>query len=266
MAEFVPYFSYDTGKINAAGLALFKRSPKLYTLVIILRAGSILQGELYERALALPAAVRDSIPGWFADWIAMVGRWDSYVGLSGNLIESGSFDPLADVTPGTIPYEFIVKPLLLGKLPDLNSPAAQQWMEITGRNTPWIPWKEQPVWQKFGPGADFGAIFSLLNQLNAMGLTEHSKPGETPWVSDNEYERLGQLLHQGATAGAETLGEGYGVLAEQWDEATKAAADTFSGLADSVGRQIKEAVGGTKGLVILAVFGLGMLLLATRGK
>ncbi len=259
MAEFVPYFSYNTGKINAAGLALFNKSPKLYTLVILLRSGSILQGELYARADALPAAVKEAIPGWFHDWIAMVERWDAYVSLSGDLIESGDFDPLADVTPGTIPYEFIVKPLLLGKLPDLNSQAAKDWMELTGRTTPWIPWNEQPVWQKFGPGADFGAIFSLLNQLNALGLSDG-------WVSTGWYERLGQLLHTGISAGAETLGEGFGELAEEWDAVSKAAADQFSDLSASIGREIKEAVGGAGGIVVLAVVGLGLLILATRGK
>ena len=260
MAEFVPYFHSNTGKINAAGLALFNKSPKLYTLVILLRSGSILQGELYARADALPAAVKDSIPGWFADWIAMVSRWDGYVSMSGDLIESGNFDPLADVTPGTIPYEFIVKPLLLGKLPDLNSQAARDWMELTGRDTPWVPWNEQPVYQKFGPGADFGAIFSLLNQLNALGLTAEG------WVSAGWYERLGQLLHTGISAGTDTLAEGYGVLAEEWDAASKAAADTFSDMADTIGKEIKEAVGGAGGMMVLAVVGLGLLILATRGK
>lgn len=265
-AEFVPYFSYNTGKINAAGLELFKKTPKLYTLVILLRSGSILQGEIYTRADNLPAAVKDAIPGWFHDWIAMVARWDGYVSMSGDLIESGDFDPLADVTPGTIPYEFIVKPLLLGKLPDLNSQAAKDWMELTGRTTPWVPWNEQPVYQKFGPGADFGAVFSLVNQLNALGMAKHAVAGKEPWVGQGWYERLGQLLHSGFNSGADTLAESYGELAEEWSAASKAAADTFSDMADTIGKDIKKAMGGASGMVVLAVVGLGLLILATRGK
>jgi len=258
--EFVPYFSYNTGKINAAGLALFKKSPKLYTLVILLRAGSILQGELFSRADALPAAVKDSIPGWFADWAAYIGRWENYITLSGEMIENGVEDPLADVVPGSIAHEFIVKPLLLGKLPDIHSEAAKKWMAATGRTEPLLPWSDFPDWRRFGPGPDFGGLFSLVNQLNALGLTEDG------WVSEGWYERFGQLLHTGFAAGAETLGEGFGVLAEEWESASKAAADTFSDMADQMGKEIKKAVGGAGGMVVLAVVGLGVLILATRGK
>jgi len=260
MSEFVPYYSYNTGMINAAGLALFRKSPKLYTLVILLRAGSILQGEIRARVDALPAAVRDSIPGWYSDWIAMVNRWDSYVALSGNIIESGDFDPLADVVPGTIPYEFIVKPLLLGQLPDLKSAPANEWKELAGRVEDWLPWNVQPAWKRFGPGADFGAVFGLINQINALGIEEDG------WVSVGWYERMGQLMHQGMSAGAEVLADGYGALADEWAAASKSAADTFSGMVDSVGREIKKAAAGAGGILVLAVVGLGLLMLATRGK
>jgi hypothetical protein len=255
-AKFVPYFAYDTGKITAASRALFDASPKLYTLVILIRAGTIVQGEIFAQAEALPAAVKDAIPGWFADWIKFTQRYADYATISGAIIESGLEDPLADVVPGSVAHEFIVKPLLLGQLPNLTSPAAVKWADHNGRTSPWLPWKDVPGWDRFGPGADAGKVFSMINQINALGVDEDG------WVSEGWYERYGQYLHTGFTAGAETLADGYGVLAEEWGAVAKEAADTFSAKAGSVGKFIKRA----GGMLALAVMGIGLLVLATRGR